>query len=51
MKLSQAYNVSSIAVKDERAFSAFITGPKTYNTIDQDHRVELQKKNHPKWKK
>tara|TARA_Y100000287_G_C14230067_1_gene361322 strand:+ start:1852 stop:2526 length:675 start_codon:yes stop_codon:yes gene_type:complete len=42
MKLSQAYNVSSIAVKDERAFSAFITGPKTYNTIDEDHRrVEI----------
>ena len=40
MKLSQAYNVSSIAVKDERAFSAFLSGPKTYNTIDEDHTHE-----------
>lgn len=39
MKLTQAYNVSSIAVKDERAFSAYLTGPKTYNTIDEDHKL------------
>ena len=38
MKLFQAYTVSSIAVKDERAFSAYLTGPKTYNTIDEDHK-------------
>lgn len=38
MKLFQAYSVSSIAVKDERAFSAYLVGPKTYNTIDKDHK-------------
>ena len=38
MKLFEAYSVSSIAVKDERAFSAYLTGPKTYNTIDKDHK-------------
>lgn len=40
MKLFEAYSVSSIAVKDERAFSAYLTGPKTYNTIDKDHKQE-----------
>ena len=40
MKLFQAHSVSSIAVKDERAFSAYLTGPKTYNTIDEDHKHE-----------
>lgn len=38
MKLFQAHSVSSIAVKDERAFSAYLMGPKTYNTIDEDHK-------------
>lgn len=38
IKLYSAYNVSNIAVKDERAFSAYIIGPKTYNTIDEDHK-------------
>jgi hypothetical protein len=30
--------MSKSAVMDERAFSAYLTGPKTYNTIDEDHR-------------
>ena len=38
MKLFQAYSVSGVAVEDERAFSAYLTGPKTYNTIDKDHK-------------
>lgn len=40
MKLFQAYSVSSIAVKDERAFSAYLTVPSTYNTIDEDFRSD-----------
>lgn len=40
MKLFEAHSVSSIAVKDERAFSAYLTGPKTYNTIDKDYKHE-----------
>lgn len=50
MKLFQAYSVSSIAVKNECALSAYLTGPRTYNTIDEDYKripenEELTKKN------
>ena len=38
MKLFSAKAMSKSAVTDERAFSAYLTGPKTYNTIDEDHR-------------
>ncbi len=38
MKLFSAKTMSKSAVEDERAFSAYLTGPKTYNTIDEDHR-------------
>jgi len=39
MKLFSAYNVGKISVKDERANSAYMKIPKTYNTIDVDHRI------------
>ena len=39
MKLYSAYNVGTISVKDERANSAYMKIPKTYNTIDEDHRI------------
>jgi hypothetical protein len=47
MKLFQAYSVSSIAVEDERAFSAYLSSPNTYNTIDEDHKhnVSIEEQN------
>jgi hypothetical protein len=39
MKLANVQNISSSSLKDERAYSAFMTGPRTYNTIDDDVRV------------
>ena len=41
MKLYSAYNVGTISVKDERANSAYMKMPKTYNTIDEDHRLTI----------
>lgn len=42
-KLYNAYFVSSEAIKTERAYSAYLSGPKTYNTIDEDHRKDPYK--------
>ena len=39
MKLANVQKISSSSLKDERAYSAFMTGPRTYNTIDDDVRV------------
>jgi len=43
MKLYSAYFVSTEAIKTERAYSAYLSGPKTYNTIDKDHRKDADK--------
>lgn len=43
MKLNTAYFVSSEAINTERAYSAYLSGPKTYNTIDKDHRKKPNK--------
>ncbi len=40
MKLYSSYNVGSLSLRDERANSAYMKEPKTYNTIDEDHRLE-----------
>ncbi len=38
MKLFVSYGIAAASLKDERALSAFMRAPKTYNTIDEDHR-------------
>tara|TARA_Y100000389_G_scaffold139087_2_gene136823 strand:+ start:791 stop:1447 length:657 start_codon:yes stop_codon:yes gene_type:complete len=38
MKLYNSYFISLSSIKKERAFSAYLKGPKTYNAIDLDHR-------------
>lgn len=40
MKLFSAWNVGSLSIKDERANSAYLKEPKTYNTIDEDFKIE-----------
>lgn len=36
MKIYNSYVVASASLEKERAFSAYMTGPKTYNAIDED---------------
>ena len=38
MKLYASYVVARASIKDERVFSAYLSIPKTFNTIDEDHR-------------
>jgi len=40
MKLYSSWTVGSLSIKDERANSAYMKEPKTYNTIDADYRIE-----------
>ena len=40
MKLYNSQGIASSSLKKERAFSAYLSGPKTYNTIDADHKQE-----------
>ena len=44
MKLHLAYTVGTKSVHDERAFSAYMTISRTYNTIDADHRHDKNEK-------
>ena len=37
-KLYTTYMVATASLKKERAFSAYLKEPKTYNTIDKDHK-------------
>ena len=37
MKIYNSYFVSNASLIKERAYSAYISGPKTYNTIDSDY--------------
>ena len=39
-KVYNAYNTGKISVKDERAFSAYMKTPITYNVIDEDHDID-----------
>ena len=39
LKLYSSWNVGSLSVKYERANSAYLREPKTYNTIDEDFRI------------
>lgn len=45
-KVSGAYNVGKTSVHDERAFSAYMKTPVTYNVIDYDHVNNDDKYNH-----
>lgn len=38
-KLYKAYYIGKKSVQKERAFSAYLTTSKTYNTIDADHKI------------
>ena len=40
MKLYSSWTVGALSIKDERANSAYMKEPKTYNTIDVDYRIE-----------
>lgn len=40
MKLYSAWNVGRLSLKYERANSAYMKEPKTYNTIDADYRIK-----------
>ena len=42
LKLYNSWNVGSLSVKYERANSAYLREPKTYNTIDKDFRISDQ---------
>lgn len=39
LKLYSSWNVGALSVKHERANSAYLREPKTYNTIDEDFRI------------
>ena len=39
IKLYSSWNVAALSIKDERANSAYMKEPKTYNTIDSDYRI------------
>jgi len=39
MKLYNAWGVGRLSIKDERANSAYMKEPKTYNTIDGNYRI------------
>ena len=42
MKLYNAWSVGRLSIKDERANSAYMKEPKTYNTIDEDYKIVHQ---------
>ncbi len=42
MKLYSAWGVGTLSIRDERANSAYLKEPKTYNTIDVDFKIEEQ---------
>tara|TARA_B100001996_G_C18647025_1_gene587826 strand:+ start:596 stop:1354 length:759 start_codon:yes stop_codon:yes gene_type:complete len=39
MKLYNSQSIASASLSKERAFSAYLSGPKTYNTIDADYKL------------
>ena len=39
MKLYSSWTVGALSIKNERANSAYLKEPKTYNTIDIDYRI------------
>ena len=41
-KLINTYNIASTSLTKERAYSAYLSGPKTYNVIDMDHKKNVE---------
>ena len=39
-KLYTSFGIGRESVKNERAFSAYMRTPKTYNTIDEDYKIQ-----------
>mgnify|MGYP004137461409 CR=1 FL=1 len=39
MKLYGSKQTASASLRSERALSAYLSGPRSYNTIDKDHRI------------
>ena len=39
-KLYNAWSIGNLSIKNERANSAYMKEPKTYNTIDADHKIK-----------
>jgi hypothetical protein len=39
IKLGMSFQIAQASLQKERALSAFMKAPRTYNTIDEDHRV------------
>jgi hypothetical protein len=42
IKLGISFQIAQASLQKERALSAFMKAPRTYNTIDEDHRLVLQ---------
>jgi hypothetical protein len=42
IKLGMSLQIAQASLQKERALSAFMKAPRTYNTIDEDHRVGFQ---------
>jgi len=40
MKIYSSWTVGALSIKNERANSAYMKEPKTYNTIDEDYRIQ-----------
>ena len=45
MKLYASFIVANASIKDERVFSAYLSVPKTFNTIDEDYKLPEIKPN------
>jgi len=41
-KLINTYNIASTSLTKERAYSAYLSGPRTYNVIDMDHKKDVE---------
>ena len=46
MKLYASFVVANASIKDERVFSAYLSIPKTFNTIDEDYRIANDEDNY-----
>ena len=42
IKLAMSFQIAQASLQKERALSAFMKAPRTFNTIDEDHRLVLQ---------
>ena len=45
MKLYSSWTVGALSIKYERANSAYMKEPKTYNTIDEDYKITKDETN------